>query len=117
MQSRKFALRSIEVTNTEGHVMLTVAPDRSPPYFKRRWAELVHEALEPFEAWCPACENNVVWLREATSGRAAGMGAKCVACWMRCFDCKAWILLEDEEIFGTKVLNPQECEVAKVMEE
>jgi len=117
MQSRKPILQKIEVTRVEGCAVLAVAPDQLPPYFKRRWAELSHEAIGTFEAWCPCCDNGLLFLRDAQSRALRNETASSVKCWMFCYDCEAWTLLEDAEILGMRVLSSEECEVARIMEE
>lgn len=88
---------------------------KKPRFLRRRWADLDHDALHSHEAWCPSCGNEVLRLR-GVLGREVGTGTQSVMCWIKCPRCEMWTLLDDEEIFGVKVLTPQECEIARVMD-
>jgi len=107
---------SLALQKIEGTATLTAS---TAPYVKMRWADLDPDSgpdVSGWSFWCPRCKQCPMWVRDAL-GRAVEKGVKTVSCWSQCFECKLWILLEDEEIQGAKVLSPQESEVAQVMDE
>lgn len=83
-----------------------------------RWEELDRDPgpdLSKWSFWCPSCKQTPMWIRGA-NGRIAEETARCVACWSQCFECKTWVLMQDAEIQGARVLSPDEFAVAQVME-
>ena len=113
--SVNLALRKIETTSVDGVTTLIVS---EAPYVAVRWSDLCSEPgpdMSGWSFWCPRCEQCPVWVKDAF-GRSAEKGVETVACWSRCYECKLWILLQDREIMGARVLNPEECDVARVME-
>jgi hypothetical protein len=111
----KLALQKIEAVNADGATTLTIS---AAPYVRMRWSDLDAE-LGPdasgWSFWCPRCQQCPMWVTDAL-GLAAEKGVKTIACWSQCHECKLWVLLEDEEIRGARVLTPEECDVARVME-